>query len=188
MDETILRPFEPGDIAAVAAIYRDAVLNGAASYELEAPTEEEMAARFAALGAAGYPRLVAERGGRVLGYAYAGAFRPRPAYRFVVEDSVYVDPAAKGMGLGATLLAALIEAVTAKGYRQIIAVIGDGGEANPSVRLHRKFGFRLAGQLEGTGFKHGRWLDTVMMQLPINGGRAAPPDPASWPERRFREG
>jgi phosphinothricin acetyltransferase len=146
-----------------------------------------MGARFDGLTAGGFPYLVAEKAGAVLGYAYAGAFRPRPAYRFVVEDSVYVAPQAKGQGVGLLLMQGLIEAAEAAGFRQIIAVIGDGRPDSASVRLHEKLGFRHTGRLEGSGYKHGRWLDTVFMQLPINGGASIPPDSQSLPERKFRK-
>ena len=121
----------------------------------------------------GFPYIVAEIDGRVAGYAYAGPFRPRPAYRFVVEDSVYIAPDAKGRGLGRALLQRLIEEATRLGFRQMIAVIGDGRPDSASVRLHEALGFRHCGRLEGSGFKHGRWLDTVFMQLAMNGGDAA---------------
>jgi phosphinothricin acetyltransferase len=131
---------------------------------------------------------VAEEDGGIMGYAYAGAFRPRPAYRFVLEVSIYVAPEAKGRGIGRLLLEALIEEVRRLGFRQIIAVIGDGTPESASVRLHEKLGFRHSGRLEGTGYKHGRWLDTTFMQLTLNEGAATPPDPQSFPERRHREG
>lgn len=177
-----------GDLAAIAEIYADAVDQGTASYELEAPTLEEMKARFASLKAAEYPYLVAEEGGAILGYAYAGPFRARPAYRFIVEDSIYVAPRAKGKGVGKALMLALIEACRADGYRQLVAVIGDGQTDSPSVRLHEKLGFRHCGVLEGSGHKHGRWLDTVFMQLEMNGGNHTDPDPQSVPERLYRAG
>jgi len=186
MDDIALRPATADDLDAITAIYRDAVANGTASYELEPPSRAEMAARFEALKGGGFPYLVADAAGAVLGYAYAGPFRPRPAYRFVVEDSIYVDPAAKGRGLGARLLSGLIAESTALGFRQMVAVIGDGRPDSPSVRLHERLGFRHAGLLQGSGYKHGRWLDTVFMQLAMNGGRDIEPDPASWPERKFR--
>src|SRR5262249_22204203 len=135
----------------------------------------------------GFPYFVAETDGRVAGYAYAGPFRPRLAYRFIVEDSVYIAPDAKGRGLGRALMQRLIEESTRLGFRQMIAVIGDGSPHSRSVRLHETLGFRHSGRLEGSGFKHGRWLDTVFMQLSINGGNALPPDLDSLPERRFRE-
>ncbi len=176
------------DLDRITEIYADAVRNGTASYELEPPSRAEMGNRFDALASGGFPYLAAEKDGAVVGYAYAGPFRPRPAYRFIVEDSVYVAPEAKGQGIGLLLMRALVEAVRAAGYRQIIAVIGDGHADSASVRLHEKLGFRHSGRLEGSGYKHGRWLDTVFMQLPLNGGTAQPPDPDSLPERKFREG
>ncbi len=186
-DGVTLRAGEYADLPSITEIYADAVTNGTASYELEPPTLSEMTARFKALRGGGYPYLVAASGPDVLGYAYAGAFRPRPAYRFVVEDSIYVAPSAKGRGLGGVLLKRLIADATALGFRQMVAVIGDGHEESASVRLHRKMGFAETGRLTGSGYKHGRWLDTVFMQLAMNGGNTAAPDPQSWPERRFRD-
>ncbi|WP_274627186.1 GNAT family N-acetyltransferase [Arvimicrobium flavum] len=183
-----IRPAKHGDLPQVAAIYADAVSNGTASYELEPPTLAEMTARFDAILSGEYPYLVATDGEAVLGYAYASAFRTRPAYRFVAENSVYVAPQAKGTGVGKALMVALIEECKRLGFRQILAVIGDGSEHSASVRLHERLGFRHAGRLEATGYKHGRWLDTVLMQLPMNGGGDTAPDPASMPERRFRAG
>lgn len=186
MEEPTIRAAAPGDLDAITDIYADAVTNGTASYELEPPGRDEMERRFAALAEGGFPYLVAEASGEILGYAYAGPFRPRPAYRFIVENSVYVAPAAKGRGVGAALMRRLIAETAALGFRQMIAVIGDGSPESPSVRLHARLGFRPAGALEGTGYKHGRWLDTAFMQLTMNGGRDLPPDPDSLPERRFR--
>ena len=186
MNTPILRPAAEADLPAVTEIYADAVRNGTASYELEPPSLDEMRKRFATLAEGGFPCLVAEREGAVAGYAYAGPFRPRPAYRFVVEDSVYVAPHAKGRGLGRALMLRLIDEAARRGFRQMIAVIGDGRADSPSVRLHEALGFAHAGRLEGSGFKHGRWLDTVFMQLAMNGGASLPPDPESQPERRFR--
>ena len=145
----------------------------------------EMRARFESLVEKSYPWLVAEEGEHVLGYAYAGPFRPRPAYRFMVEDSIYVAPQAQGRGIGRLLLGRLVAEATALGFRQIAAVIGDGSNNLPSVRLHEQAGFRHAGMLQGSGYKHGRWLDTVFMQLAMNGGDTLAPDPASLPERSF---
>ncbi|MGX5843255.1 N-acetyltransferase family protein [Mesorhizobium sp. ArgA1] len=174
------------DLDRITEIYADAVTHGTASYELEPPSRAEMGARFDSLTGGGFPYLVAEKDGAVLGYAYAGAFRPRPAYRFIVEDSVYVASDAKGQGVGLVLMQALIEACRVAGFRQIIAVIGDGHADSASVRLHEKLGFRHSGRLEGSGYKHGRWLDTVFMQLSLNGGATVPPDPDSLPEQKFR--
>ncbi|MCV0394237.1 MAG: GNAT family N-acetyltransferase [Rhizobiaceae bacterium] len=186
MDLPLLRPATQADTDAIADIYADAVRHGTASYELEPPTHAEMAARFEVLAAGGYPYLVAEDDGRVLGYAYAGPFRPRPAYRFTVEDSIYLHPEVKGRGLGRLLLKRLVGEAEALGFRQMIAVIGDGKANIASVRLHAALGFTHAGTIEGTGFKHGRWLDTVFMRKALNEGVTAAPDPASLPERRFR--
>lgn len=181
-----LRPATPADIDPIAEIYAHAVRYGTASYELEPPSRDEMAARFAALAGPGYPYLVAgDADGRVVGYAYAGPFRPRPAYRFIVEDSVYIAPDRQGHGLGRLLLAGLVDACESLGFRQILAVIGDGSPESASVKLHAALGFRLAGTLQGSGYKHNRWLDTVIMQRAINGGNTIPPDTTSLPERSF---
>lgn len=187
MSNSTIRAATAADLDRITEIYADAVISGTASYELEPPTRAEMAARFEALQAGDFPYLVAE-GESVLGYAYAGAFRPRPAYRFIVEDSVYVAPEAKGQGVGLALLRRLIEAARGLGFRQMIAVIGDGRPDSASVRLHEKLGFSHSGRLEGSGYKHGRWLDTVFMQLAMNGGTTLAPDPGSLPERKFRQG
>jgi phosphinothricin acetyltransferase len=176
------------DLDRITDIYADAVRHGTASYELEPPDRAEMETRFAALSGNGFPYIAAEQDSGILGYAYAGPFRPRPAYRFVVEDSIYVAPGVKGRGIGRLLLEALIEEVRERGFRQIVAVIGDGTPESASVRLHEKLGFRHSGKLEGTGYKLGRWLDTTFMQLSLNDGAATPPDPQSFPERRYREG
>lgn len=175
----------PDDLDRITEIYADAVTNGTASYELEPPSRAEMGERYDNLTDAGYPYLVAERNSVILGYAYAGPFRARPAYRFIVEDSIYVAPEAKGAGVGKALMQALIDESTVLGFRQIIAVIGDGHADSASVRLHEKLGFHHTGRMEGSGYKHGRWLDTVFMQLALNGGATLPPDPGSMPERRF---
>ncbi|WP_163265171.1 GNAT family N-acetyltransferase [Chelativorans alearense] len=188
MTAITIRPSVSADIPAITQIYAHAVESGTASYELEPPGEEEMASRHEALVSRGYPYLVAEVEGRVLGYAYAGPFRPRRAYRFMVEDSVYIAPQAQGRGIGRQLVKALIEECRKLGFRQIAAVIGDGSPESASVRLHEALGFRHAGVLEGSGYKHGRWLDTVFMQLELNGGATRPPDAESLPERLFREG
>jgi L-amino acid N-acyltransferase YncA len=186
MSETILRAATSADLPAITEIYAHAVIDGTSSYELEPPTLAEMTERFAALEKGGYPYLVAEEDGRILGYAYAGPFRPRPAYRFVLEDSIYLAPDVQGRGVGRLLLSGLIERATAAGFRQMIAVIGDGRPDSASVKLHEKMGFRHSGTLEGSGYKHGRWLDTAFMQLAMNGGNSLPPDPDSQPERQFR--
>jgi phosphinothricin acetyltransferase len=169
-------------MARVAAIYRPAVLTGTASFELEPPGEEEMARRFEAITGAGYPYLVAETGatGAVAGYGYANAYRTRPAYRFSVENSVYVAPDAQGRGIGRALLAALIEECTARGFRQMIAVIGDSAQS-ASIALHRSLGFTFCGTIHSVGLKHGRWLDSVLMQRALGDGDTTLPDTAAGP-------
>lgn len=170
----ILRPSAESDIPAIAAIYAHAVSHGTASFELEPPGEEEMARRRAALLDGGYPYLVAERDGEILGYAYAGAYRTRPAYRSTVEDSIYVAPQAQGQGVGRALLEALIQACEALDFRLMVAVIGDE-ESKGSINLHRSLGFEPVGVLKGIGYKHGRWLSTVLMQRPLGRGLSEPP-------------
>jgi phosphinothricin acetyltransferase len=157
------------DIPAIAAIYAEAVRSGTASFELTPPSEDEMRGRFEKIVAGGYPYLVAALDGRVAGYAYCGDYRPRAAYRFTVENSVYVDPAWHGKGVGRALLQGLIAACEAQGFRQMIAVIGDSRNA-ASIRLHEALGFRMIGTHRAVGRKHGVWLDTVEMQLPLGTG------------------
>jgi phosphinothricin acetyltransferase len=169
-----IRPVADADMDAVAAIYGHHVRHGSASFETEPPALAEMQRRCAALRDQGYPYLVAEQDGGVVGYAYASAYRPRAAYRDTVENSVYLRPDAIGRGAGSLLLAALIKACEAAGFRQMIAVVGDSGNA-PSVRLHQRHGFRLVGTLQSVGFKHGRWLDTVLLQRALGDGDAVPP-------------
>lgn len=186
MPNITIRDATPADLPAITAIYEHAVRHGTATYELEPPSLAEITARYEALRGEGYPYIVAEEAGRLLGYAYAGAFRARPAYRFIVEDSIYLDPAAQGRGVGRLLLDALVAQAAALGFRQIVAVIGDGHAQSASVKVHERAGFRHSGKLVGSGFKHGRWLDTVFMQLDVNGGSSTPPDAESLPEKRFR--
>lgn len=171
-----IRAAATADIPAIAAIYADAVLHGTASWELEPPDQAEMQRRFEAIQAGGYPYLVAERAGEILGYAYAGAYRPRPAYRATVENSIYIAPTAQGLGIGSLLLDALMLACAERGFRQMIAVIGDGtGASIGSRRLHERAGFRLIGVAEKVGFKHGRWLDQMLMQKDLGEGDRTPP-------------
>ncbi|APY13699.1 GNAT family N-acetyltransferase [Brucella sp. 10RB9214] len=174
----VIRDFQPADIETITAIYMQAVLTGTGSYEIEPPTMDEMAKRFAAFADQGFPILVAEADGRVLGYAYASYFRVRPAYRWLAEDSIYIAPDAKGQGIGKLLLRELIARISAMGFRQLLAVIGDGEHNIGSVKLHESLGFTHCGRIKGSGFKHGRWLDTVLMQLPLNGGRSTEPGPS----------
>ncbi|MCU4182617.1 GNAT family N-acetyltransferase [Bosea sp. BH3] len=176
MTTPTIRPATPADIPAIAGIYAHAVLHGTASWELEPPGEAEMLRRYEAILAGSYPYLAADRNGEVLGYAYAGAYRPRPAYRTTVENSIYIAPAAQGLGVGGLLLEALMSACTERGFRQMIAVIGDGtGASVGSRRLHEKAGFRLIGIAEKVGFKHGRWLDQMLMQKELGEGASTPP-------------
>lgn len=178
-DELAIRDTAAGDIPAITRIYGEAVLNGTASYEIDPPDEAEMARRWSDLRSRGFPHLVAVRNEAVLGYAYAGPYRPRPAYRYTVEDSVYIAPEAHGSGLGRALLSEIIRRAEAGGFRQMMAVIGDGTRHAASVRLHEALGFRRIGVIEGSGFKHGRWLDTVLMQRALGPGKASLPDSGS---------
>ena len=150
---------------ALAAIYAHHVLHGTASFDVVPPPPDHFRAKVEAVTAAGWPYLVAERDGAVAGYAYATQFRDRPAYRFTAEDSIYVHPDAMGQGIGGALLDALIERAAACGFRTIIAVIG--GAEPGSVAIHARRGFREAGRLHAVGCKHGRWLDSVYMQLEL---------------------
>jgi phosphinothricin acetyltransferase len=174
MSNVSLRPADPGDIPAITRIYADAVLRGTATFEIDAPDEAEMARRMQALVSGNYPYLVAEIGGSVAGYAYAGPYRARPAYRWCVENSIYVDPQFHRRGIGMLLLTRLIEETTARGYRQMIAVIGDSAQA-PSIALHKAAGFAFVGTLRAVGYKHGQWLDTPLLQLALGDGDASPP-------------
>ena len=174
MNSPLIRPSRDADLPAITAIYADAVLNGTSSFEIEPPSEAQMAERRRTLVADACPFFVAEADGRVLGYAYAGPYRPRPAYRWTVEDSVYVAREARGLGIGRALLARLIAESEAAGFRLMVAVIGDAA-SHASIGLHRALGFREAGVFEGIGFKHERWLSTVLMQLPLGEGTATPP-------------
>jgi phosphinothricin acetyltransferase len=170
----LVRPSAETDLPAITAIYAHAVIHGTASFELDPPDEAEIARRRNAILEGAYPYLVAENGGEVLGYAYAGPYRTRPAYRSTVEDSIYVAPSAQGQGVGSALLTALIEACEALDFRLMVAVIGDE-ESHGSISLHRSLGFEPAGILKGIGYKHGRWLSTVLMQRPLGRGMSEPP-------------
>jgi L-amino acid N-acyltransferase YncA len=161
------------DLAEVREIYALEVREGTASFELEPPSLAEMAARFAVIEAAGLPYLVAELDGQIAGYAYAAPYRPRPAYRYTVEDSVYVARWARRQGVGRALLAAVIDRASAQGMRQMVAIIGDSAHT-ASIELHARAGFHLVGTLEHVGWKFGRWLDTVIMQRPLGSGAATP--------------
>ncbi|MDO9433001.1 MAG: N-acetyltransferase family protein [Phenylobacterium sp.] len=171
----IVRPSTPDDVAALTAIYGHHVLNGLGTFEEVPPSAEDMAARRLAIIERGLPYLVAEDAGQVLGFAYAGPFRPRAAYRYTVEDSVYVAPGATGRGVGRAVLSAVIEACEVFGIRQVVAVIGDSDNAG-SIGLHTALGFEPAGVGKALGWKHGRWVDIVWMQKALNGGVATAPD------------
>lgn len=186
MNDITIRNAEGRDLEAITAIYREAVLNGTASYELDPPDAGEMTRRFAAIKQDGYPFFVAESAaGRVVGYAYASAFRARPAYRWSVENSVYVDPDAQGQGAGRTLLATLLRECERLGFRQMVAVIG-GAENRASIALHKSLDFEMIGIFKGSGYKHGQWLDTVLMQKALGEGRTTAPDPDSYPGTLYR--
>jgi phosphinothricin acetyltransferase len=171
----LIRPSIDADLAAITEIYGQAVRTGTASFELEPPDQPEMAHRRQAVVHAGLPWLTAERDGQVLGYAYAVPFRPRPAYRFCLENSIYVDARARGQGVGAWLLNELVARCEAWGARQMVAVIGDSANT-PSINLHARLGFRHAGRVEHVGWKFGRWLDVVFMQRALGQGGSAAAD------------
>ncbi len=169
-----IRPATPADIPAITRIYDHAVRHGTASFELEPPDEAEMGKRMRALLDGGFPYLAAEADGELLGYAYAGYYRTRPAYRFTVEDSIYIAPQAQRQGVGRALLDALIVESESRGFRQMLAVIGDSAQV-ASIELHRVAGFRMVGTFENVGFKFGRWLDSVMMQRALGPGATTQP-------------
>jgi phosphinothricin acetyltransferase len=171
-----VRASTPEDLPAITAIYAHHVLHGLASFELVPPDVNEMARRRAEVLSRGLPHLVAQAGGQLAGYAYAAPYRERPAYRFTLEDSVYVHPDCIGRGTGRALLEALIEACTAAGCRQLVAVIGDSGNAG-SIGLHAACGFVRTGLLPSVGFKFGRWVDSVFMQKALGEGDR------TWPQR-----
>lgn len=168
-----IRPSTDADLAAITAIYADAVAHGTGSFELEAPDLDEMRRRRADVLSKDLPWLVAERpvdgGPQVLGYAYANHFRPRRAYRFCLEDSIYLAPAARGGGIGKLLLAELMARCEARGARQMLAVIGDSANAG-SIGVHAALGFRHCGRMQSVGWKFGRWLDVVLMQKALGPG------------------
>jgi phosphinothricin acetyltransferase len=166
-DGLVVRASDPRDIAAIQAIYAQHVLTGLGSFEEVPPDRAEMAVRHAAVRDLGLPWLVAELEGRLLGYCYANLYRARSAYRFTLEDAVYVYPGAQRCGVGRALLSTLIAETSRLGYRQMIAVIGDSGNAG-SITLHERAGFRMAGTVEDVGYKFGRWVDIVVMQRALS--------------------
>jgi L-amino acid N-acyltransferase YncA len=174
MSSASVRAATAGDIPAITRIYGHAVKHGTASFELEPPDEAEMAHRMQTLLDGGYPYFVAETDGALVGYAYAGPYRPRPAYRFSVEDSIYIDPSAQRRGIGRVLLEHLIAECERRGFRQMVAVIGDSAQT-ASIKLHRALGFRLVGTVENVGYKFDQWLDSVNMQRPLGRGATTKP-------------
>jgi L-amino acid N-acyltransferase YncA len=172
-----IRSSSEGDVAAIAAIYGYHVLHGLASFEEIPPEPGEIARRRLDVLSHGLPYLVAERSSRVLGYCYAAPYRSRSAYRFTLEDSIYVDQAEVGRGLGRALLTRLLDRCTELGYRQMVAVIG-GSDTWPSLRLHAGLGFTRIGVLPAVGFKFGNWVDIVLMQRALGPGATTPPDKA----------
>ena len=174
MSSPEIRPATEADLPAITKIYEHAVLHGTATFELTPPDLTEMSRRFRSLMEGGFPYFVGVLDGRVGGYAYAGPYRPRPAYRFTVENSIYLDPAIHRRGVGLQLLLRLIRESEARGHRQMIAVIGDSANAG-SIGVHRACGFQMIGTHPNVGLKFGRWLDTVMMQLPLGEGATTVP-------------
>ena len=162
MSDLVIRPYSPADIPAVTRIYCHYVRDTVITFETEEPSESEMASRFATIAGKGHPLLIAERNAEVVGYAYASTYRPREAYRFTCEDSIYLAPDAVGQGLGGKLLARVIEDSAKAGLKQMLAVIT--AERANSIRLHEKHGFRFIGRFEALGYKFDRWLDIVHLQ------------------------
>ena len=180
MSEIVVREVAEAAFPAITAIYAESVANGRGTFELEPPDEAEMRMRFAGVAALGLPRLAAEIGGLVVGYAYAAPFRTRQAYRYMVEDSIYVAPQARGRGVAGSLLDALIARCEGLGLRQMVAVIGDS-ENHGSIALHRTRGFQDAGVFKAAGWKHDDWRDVVFMQRALNDGGRTPPDAPGLP-------
>lgn len=170
----VIRPSAPDDVAAFTAIYADHVLNGNASFEEVPPDEGEMARRRAGVLSLGLPHLAATLDGRVIGYCYAGLYRTRSAYRFTAEDSIYLAPDATRRGVGRALMRRLLDDCETAGMRRVIAVIGDSGNAG-SIGLHRAMGFTDIGVMRAVGWKHGRWIDCVLMERALGPGDTAPP-------------
>jgi L-amino acid N-acyltransferase YncA len=169
-----VRPARPDDLLRIQEIYAHFVTTSTASFELTPPSVEEMRGRFEAITGKGFPFLVAELDGRVAGFAYANTYRPRAAYDYTVEDSVYIAHDMLGRGIGRSLLGALVEICAEAGHRQMVAVIGDSGN-EASISFHTALGFTRVGLLPSVGFKHGRWVDSVLMQRALGPGDATPP-------------
>ncbi len=179
-----IREVSSRDVDAIQRIYSESVLNGVATYELVPPDLAEMAERIKGISGLGYPYIVAEMDGEIVGYAYASAFRTRAAYRFMVEDSIYLAPAARGLGIGRMLLDRLVADCTSVGFRQMVAVIGGAHPA--SIAVHRAAGFSPSGQITGSGYKFGRWLDTVFMQIALGKGDDGQPEKGVYPDGLYR--
>ena len=175
MSDLLIRRVQPDDLPAIHALYSLHVTHGTASWELTAPDEAEMRRRMQSVLDSGYPYFVAEVAGELAGYSYASSYRPRPGYRFTVEDSIYVDARYQRRGIARKLLNTVIDACAEQGFRQMVAVIGDS-ENKASIELHRALGFSHVGMLPGIGFKFGRWLDSVMMQRTLGTGSSSLPD------------
>lgn len=171
----LVRAATPADIAAAHTIYSHHVLHGTGSFEEVPPSLDEMRARFQTVLGNGLPYLVAEHHGIVKGYSYAAPFRPRSAYRYTVEDSIYIAPDSLGIGIGRMLLRTLIDLCAAAGRRQMVAVIG-GSDNHASIQLHTRLGFRAVGVIAGSGYKFQRWTDTVIMQRALGEGSSVPAD------------
>jgi len=179
-----IRNATAADVPAIHAIYEESVLNGVATYEIDPPSLAEMQDRFAAITGNGYPYIVAEIDGAVAGYAYASAFRTRAAYRYLVEDSIYLAPRARGLGIGKALLRDLLSTCAQLGFRQMVAVIG--GASPASIALHAACGFASTGRMTGSGYKFGRWLDTEIMQIALGDGVSTHPDETAYPGTLYR--
>ena len=172
-DDLFIRPAQIEDASSIAVIYAHHVAHGTASFDTTPRTDTETAAKIAECAQKGWPFLVAEAGGEVVGYAYATQFRDRPAYTSTCENSIYVAASRLGQGIGKTLLAALVEAARQAGFRQMVAVVG--GAEPASVALHVKAGFTEAGRMRSVGRKFGRWLDTLYLQRSLGVGNTEPP-------------
>ncbi|HEX5786435.1 MAG TPA: GNAT family N-acetyltransferase [Burkholderiaceae bacterium] len=174
----LVRPSVDADIAAITRIYAHHVMHGTGTFETSAPTEDDMRARRADVLGKNLPWLVIEQAGHVMGFAYGNWFKPRPAYRFSVEDSIYMAPNAAGKGLGKQLLTELLAQLERRGIRKVMAVIGDSANAG-SIGVHRSLGFTQVGVVSSCGWKFGRWLDIVMMEKPLGAGDSTPPEGAA---------
>ncbi|MEH6631014.1 MAG: N-acetyltransferase family protein [Halopseudomonas aestusnigri] len=174
-EDILIRDVTDKDMARIQEIYADEVLHGVSSWEEVPPNVEELIHRRDVILAGGFPYRAALKGGEVVGYSYASSYRPRPGYRYTVENSIYVHKDARGLGIGRLLLEDLITECEARGYRQMIAVIGDS-KNKPSIDFHKHMGFAHAGVIKSIGFKFGRWMDSVIMQRPLNEGGSTLPE------------